>query len=290
MDQNEFNQLAEELKEHIAEGDVQAMRWLGDLYAQGLSGNDENYIAAFPYWKMAADNGDDEIAFKVGLCLQTGTGCDQNVAEAFPYLLRSADLGNAEAQYRVGFGYLDGMGTAADPDKGFQYLRRASLQNHKDAQALLGSELAKIGSDECYHWICCAYVNGHEGSEQAIREVMNNSPESVAWFNDEIEYIKTHGPTPRAEGATRSSGDYQSSSDGGGCYIATAVYGSYDAPEVMVLRGFRDNTLRPHWWGRLFIKVYYFLSPPIAEKLKDAKRINSIVRNILNHFVETLNK
>jgi hypothetical protein len=66
-----------------------------------------------------------------------------------------------------------------------------------------------------------------------------------------------------------------------GCYIATAVYGSYDAPEVMTLRRFRDETLRNSAFGRWFIRTYYRLSPPVAEKLKNAKRINAFVRSIL---------
>jgi hypothetical protein len=75
-----------------------------------------------------------------------------------------------------------------------------------------------------------------------------------------------------------------------GCYIATAVYGSYDAPEVMTLRRFRDETLRNSAFGRWFIRTYYRLSPPVAEKLKNAKRINAFVRSILDKWVERLNR
>lgn len=75
-----------------------------------------------------------------------------------------------------------------------------------------------------------------------------------------------------------------------GCYIATAVYGSYDAPEVMTLRRFRDETLRNSVFGRWFIRVYYRLSPPIADKLKNATQVNRFVRRILDKFVEKLNR
>lgn len=36
-----------------------------------------------------------------------------------------------------------------------------------------------------------------------------------------------------------------------GCYVATAVYGSYDCPEVWTLRRFRDERLAQTWNGRL---------------------------------------
>ena len=39
------------------------------------------------------------------------------------------------------------------------------------------------------------------------------------------------------------------------CYVATAVYGSYDCPEVWTLRRFRDNTLEETWYGRAFIRL-----------------------------------
>lgn len=38
----------------------------------------------------------------------------------------------------------------------------------------------------------------------------------------------------------------------GGCYVATAVYGSYDCPQVWTLRRFRDYTLAETWYGRAF--------------------------------------
>ena len=50
-----------------------------------------------------------------------------------------------------------------------------------------------------------------------------------------------------------------------GCYIATAVYGSYDCPEVWTLRRYRDFRLAETWYGRLFIHVYYALSPTMVK-------------------------
>jgi DNA-directed RNA polymerase subunit RPC12/RpoP len=74
----------------------------------------------------------------------------------------------------------------------------------------------------------------------------------------------------------------------GGCYIATAVYGSYEAPEVMVLRKFRDEVLTKSLLGRVFIKTYYVLSPPVANWLKSAKRTNKIVKVLLDNLVNKL--
>ena len=70
-----------------------------------------------------------------------------------------------------------------------------------------------------------------------------------------------------------------------GCYIATAVYGDYDAPEVMVLRKFRDDVLKKSQAGRLFIKIYYALSPKMAEKFKNYKVINQKIKMILDQIV-----
>lgn len=53
-------------------------------------------------------------------------------------------------------------------------------------------------------------------------------------------------------------------SSSSGCYVATCVYGSYDCPEVWTLRRFRDYTLDETWYGRLFIKCYYAVSPAIV--------------------------
>lgn len=49
-----------------------------------------------------------------------------------------------------------------------------------------------------------------------------------------------------------------------GCFIATAVYGSFLAPEVQELRKFRDDVLLKSTIGRFFVHFYYFLSPSFA--------------------------
>lgn len=73
-----------------------------------------------------------------------------------------------------------------------------------------------------------------------------------------------------------------------GCYIATAVYGSYDCPEVWVLRRFRDNVVSNTWYGRCFIKIYYNISPIVLRWFGKSKWFNKISRMILDNFIGKL--
>lgn len=73
-----------------------------------------------------------------------------------------------------------------------------------------------------------------------------------------------------------------------GCYIATAVYSSYDCPEVWVLRRFRDFYLRQNIIGQNFVKLYYATSPTLVKKFGKTKIFTSFWKNILDKFVAFL--
>jgi hypothetical protein len=74
----------------------------------------------------------------------------------------------------------------------------------------------------------------------------------------------------------------------GNCFIATMVYGSYEHPQVLVLRQFRDDVLQNSMFGRWFIKTYYHYSPKLVEKIKDKQTINTIIRNLLNQIIKII--
>ncbi len=74
----------------------------------------------------------------------------------------------------------------------------------------------------------------------------------------------------------------------GGCYIATAVYGSYDCPQVWTLRRYRDNTLAATWYGRAFIHTYYAVSPTIVKWFGNTQWFKKILKTKLDKMVSNL--
>ena len=72
---------------------------------------------------------------------------------------------------------------------------------------------------------------------------------------------------------------------GGGCFIATAAWGSYLHPKVMLLRAFRDHHLLTNGPGRLFVKTYYAVSPPLADFIAHHESLRTIARLALTPLV-----
>lgn len=86
-------------------------------------------------------------------------------------------------------------------------------------------------------------------------------------------------PNQAAQGNNKKSG---------GCYVATVVYGSYDCPPVWVLRRYRDNNLASSWYGRLFIKAYYAVSPTLVKYFGETVWFKALRKKPLDRLVERL--
>jgi len=75
------------------------------------------------------------------------------------------------------------------------------------------------------------------------------------------------------------------------CFIATACYENYDAPEVIVLRKYRDEILLQSFYGKIFVNIYYKISPFIAIRISKSKFIKDIIKKyLLDRIVIKLQK
>jgi hypothetical protein len=68
---------------------------------------------------------------------------------------------------------------------------------------------------------------------------------------------------------------------GGGCFIATAAYGSPTAEQLDVLREFRDALLLENTAGSQLVALYYKLSPPVADFISGNSFLRTLVRELL---------
>ena len=75
-----------------------------------------------------------------------------------------------------------------------------------------------------------------------------------------------------------------------GCYIATCVYGSYDCPEVRVLRRFRDEYLKRSVPGRNFVRFYYAVSPVAVHHLGRFHVVRRVWKRMLDPIVTGLRR
>src|SRR5947207_184154 len=87
--------------------------------------------------------------------------------------------------------------------------------------------------------------------------------------------------------ASTFSGGGHPSARGGGCFIASAAFGSPLAREVETLRTFRDRVLVPHPAGRAVVAAYYRVSPSFAGVVARHESLQVVTRAVLRPVIWT---
>jgi len=102
---------------------------------------------------------------------------------------------------------------------------------------------------------------------------------TIADFEAAITTITMHDNYEITANFEENSPSYPPPS--GGCFIATAAYGTPTAKQIDVLREFRDNVLLKSMVGSAFVDLYYRTSPPIADFIAGDELLRALVRELL---------
>lgn len=72
-----------------------------------------------------------------------------------------------------------------------------------------------------------------------------------------------------------------SSDEKSNCFIATAVYGEDNAPELELFRHFRDEFLLKEFAGRAFVVLYYSFSPYVAKLIRKSESLKRLTETFV---------
>ena len=85
----------------------------------------------------AADQGDDEAMFALGVAYDFGEGVEQDHAKAVEWYLQASELGNIDAMYNLAVSYQIGEGVEADTEEAFDWFLKAAEGGHPDAMGIV---------------------------------------------------------------------------------------------------------------------------------------------------------
>jgi hypothetical protein len=119
-----------------------------------------------------------------------------------------------------------------------------------------------------------------------------SQPSNVAVTATQPEPLPAPGPgpepVPAPDPGTAPAAPVDEGGGGGGsgCFIATAVYGTPTAPEVIILKRFRDKYLLTNPLGVQLVSWYYKLSPPAARFIQRHERLRIVLQALLGPVVQ----
>lgn len=166
-------------------GDIEALEHL----QQG------NPQLAFEELKPAAENGNANAQYSLGLFYKKGLVVPQDYKEAIKWFRRAADQGDANAQEELGFIYNKGLGVPQNITESINWYSKAAAQGHRVAQFNLGS-LYHIQGDykEAIKWYRKAADQGDANAQNNMGDMYrqgNGVPqdyqEAKKWYRKAAE-------------------------------------------------------------------------------------------------------
>ena len=232
-------------------GCISAIKDLGWYYREH-----EQYDQAFQYFNMGAERDDADCLLGLGLLYDWGQGVTEDKAKAEKWYKKAGEKGSAAGAQN----YASKLYQNGNYGEAFKWVIKA-LELNPDfarAQCLLGkmyclgegvNQDIKTGED----WLRQAADNGSEEAEKMLEQL---------------------------EDAKNNAASVNVSTSSSGCFITTAVCGTFNKPddcyELTSFRNFRDNWLVNQPDGASLVQEYYRIAPGIVERinaLADAKNI-----------------
>lgn len=302
-------------------GNAEAKYNLGLCYFEG-EGTEEDDSQAFFWWCHAAEEGVAKAYMSLAACYQYGLGTPENGALAVQWFEKAAESGNFKAKLCLADIYANrsGKDEGVSPD----YHKAETLYNEVIAcgesdnyeNALFGlsllyynklndydrafplcQQLASRGNTTAKYNLGLDYFCGQgtaKNDDQALFWWRQAAAEGDVDAQDKVRRLEE---IRRMEEAQRNGGNQNINNrntnaaapqKSGGCYVATAVYGSYDCPEVWTLRRYRDYTLAETRRGKAFIKAYYSISPTLVRWFGKTAWFKKLWRGKLDRMVKKL--
>lgn len=189
-----------------------------------------------------------------------------------------------------------------------EYKKRGGASSSLESRQRYVDEIKEVG---ILYGTCGIYIGGVDGESgskhtdlvvdifksaiDCFSEVSPLTTDGLQGTADMIgEKIKKYDSSYQTPSLQRKSAIFGTTnaapSSSGGCYIATCVYGSYDCPEVWVLRRFRDEALSHCLLGRMFISTYYSISPHVVKRFGSYSLFSKCWKPILDQVVKNLKK
>ncbi len=197
---------------------------------------------------------------------------NNQIDELLDILETWASKGSPEASWVLGIMIAEGYIYSKDID--------AVKQHFKNAENFIEKLKGNAGRSD-FDFKVFSPISQDEIIKQAEAGIYHSKFYKAKHKNDSIQMKKQ-------ENVSYNNTENTNSDSSGGCYVATAVYGSYDCPEVWTLRRYRDNQLSKTWYGRLFIYTYYKISPVIVKFFGDTKWFKNMWRGKLDKIVKKL--
>ena len=301
-----------ELLNRARSGDVEAMVEVAELYLEGETGQEtgvkrdmddvkQDVFRGLNWLEKAAETGHAWAQFRLSSILSKHDDLFGEMEKSFYWLKKAAEQGLPMAQHDLSLAYKTGKGTLIDFDKAFYWADVAVnsgspeakgalgllymtgqgvAENYEKAVQLFNAAIAE-GVLEAKIYLAMSYIagTGVPVDKQKARRLCNEALEEGQRTGDEFIIELAESVLNELIRDTSPSGKSK------GCYVATCVYGSYDCPEVLMLRRFRDCTLAKTSLGRGVIFTYYTLSPRLVNAFGEAKWFKSLCKPIVNKLV-----
>jgi len=177
------------------------------------------------------------------------------------------------------------------------YLLKAigHFENREGIEMNIGFSTLLIKVDDMFYTV--QYTNNlesHDRQSNYFDDIVN----SIEFSNIDFAKVPIGGETdfdnPDLRIDPDGSGGYAGTneSEGGGCLIATAAFGSEMAPQVQFLREIRDNTVMNTQSGTAFMtgfnQFYYSFSPEVADYERENPVFKEAVKVTLTPMLTSL--